>query len=482
MSHDYGIHTCFKLKPNTPQEIVEFFDLLYSATEITEKSLVAKANAIKDNNLFKELTLDKTAAIKLTYLLTSIGSTYFEAYNRVGKEDDVYYSFSVNRYCFSDEFKVIFDYFRDHIDANLGDVLYRSVWYESETEALVVYDPREVRCLPAWITSFPDEANGSINKLHPSKFKKTHEVFFPFCNYLDVTKSAKALLKLSPETTPMKTENKPIIRTQYEDFMRHVFTQGVSKGDRTGTGTTSVFGYQMRFDLNEGFPLVTTKKVFLKAIVLELLWFLRGDSNVKWLQERGCTIWDEWARADGSLGPVYGVQWRSWPKADGSHIDQITDVIRTLKTNPDSRRIIVSAWNVAELDQMALMPCHAFFQFYVAPATEPGGRGKLSCQLYQRSADIFLGVPFNIASYALLTHMVAQQCDLDVGDFIWTGGDCHIYSNHHEQVELQLSREAFAYPTLNIKRRPDSIFDYNLEDFEVVNYQCHPGIKAPVAV
>jgi thymidylate synthase len=272
------------------------------------------------------------------------------------------------------------------------------------------------------------------------------------------------------------------IRSQYEDFMRHVAHNGVLKGDRTGTGTRSVFGHQMRFDLNEGFPLVTTKKVFLKAIIVELLWFLRGDSNVRWLQERGCTIWDEWARKDGDLGPVYGVQWRSWPKPGGGHVDQISQVIETLKTNPDSRRIIVSAWNVAELDQMALMPCHAFFQFYVAPARTPGGKGRLSCQLYQRSADIFLGVPFNIASYALLTHMVAQQCDLEVGDFIWTGGDCHIYSNHEEQVALQLSREPMAYPTLNIKRRPPSIFDYELEDFEVLNYNPHPAIKAPVAV
>ena len=270
--------------------------------------------------------------------------------------------------------------------------------------------------------------------------------------------------------------------SQYEDFLRHVSTHGVFKPDRTGTGTTSVFGYQMRFDLNQGFPLVTTKKVFLKAIIVELLWFLRGDSNVKWLQERGCTIWDEWARADGDLGPVCGVQWRSWPTPDGGHIDQIQQVIDTLKTNPDSRRIIVSAWNVAELDKMALMPCHAFFQFYVAPATTPGGKGKLSCQLYQRSADIFLGVPFNIASYALLTHIVAQQCGLDVGDFIWTGGDCHIYANHAEQVALQLSREPFAYPALVIKRKPAHIFDYELEDFEVQNYQCHPAIKAPVAV
>ncbi|WP_300651696.1 thymidylate synthase [Hydrogenophaga sp.] len=265
------------------------------------------------------------------------------------------------------------------------------------------------------------------------------------------------------------------IRSQYEDFMRHVFTMGVQKTDRTGTGTTSVFGHQMRFDLNEGFPLVTTKKVFTKAIIVELLWFLRGDSNVKWLQERGCTIWDEWARDDGDLGPVYGVQWRSWPTPDGGHIDQIAEVVKQLKTNPDSRRIIVSAWNVADLNKMALMPCHAFFQFYVAD-------GKLSCQLYQRSADIFLGVPFNIASYALLTHMLAQQCDLQVGEFIWTGGDCHIYSNHHEQVELQLSRQPMAYPTLHIKRRPASIFDYELDDFEIQGYEHHAAIKAPVAV
>ena len=279
----------------------------------------------------------------------------------------------------------------------------------------------------------------------------------------------------------MNTAARPI-RQQYEDLMRHVFEHGVEKGDRTGTGTRSVFGHQMRFDLNEGFPLVTTKKVFMKAIIVELLWFLRGDSNVKWLQERGCTIWDEWARADGDLGPVYGVQWRSWPKVGGGHVDQIQQVIDTLKTNPDSRRIIVSAWNVAELDQMALMPCHAFFQFYVAPPTTPSGKGRLSCQLYQRSADIFLGVPFNIASYALLTHMVAQQCDLDVGDFIWTGGDCHLYSNHFEQVDLQLSREPLPYPTLRLLRRPESIFDYAWEDFEVVDYQHHPAIKAPVAV
>ena len=272
------------------------------------------------------------------------------------------------------------------------------------------------------------------------------------------------------------------IRSQYEDFMRHVDAHGVAKSDRTGTGTKSVFGHQLRFDLNEGFPLVTTKKVHLKSVILELLWFLRGDGNARWLQERGVTIWNEWAKPDGDLGPVYGVQWRSWPTPDGGHIDQIADVVKQLKTNPDSRRIIVSAWNVAELPKMALMPCHAFFQFYVAPADSPSDRGKLSCQLYQRSADIFLGVPFNIASYALLTHMLAQQCDLDVGDFIWTGGDCHLYSNHAEQVALQLSRDPRAYPTLVIKRRPASIFDYEYEDFAVEGYDPHPAIKAPVAV
>jgi thymidylate synthase len=265
------------------------------------------------------------------------------------------------------------------------------------------------------------------------------------------------------------------IRSQYEDLMRHVHEHGVYKADRTGTGTKSVFGHQMRFDLSEGFPLVTTKKVFTKAVIVELLWFLRGDSNATWLQERGVTIWDEWAAPNGDLGPVYGVQWRSWPTPDGGHIDQIAEVVNTIKTNPDSRRIIVSAWNVAELSKMALMPCHAFFQFYVA-------NGKLSCQLYQRSADIFLGVPFNIASYALLTHMLAQQCDLQVGDFIWTGGDCHLYSNHTEQVKLQLSRTPYPYPTLNIKRRPASIFEYQYEDFELLDYQHHETIKAPVAV
>jgi len=265
-----------------------------------------------------------------------------------------------------------------------------------------------------------------------------------------------------------------LIRSQYEDLLRHVQQHGTPKADRTGTGTKSVFGHQMRFDLNEGFPLVTTKKVHVRSVILELLWFLRGERNVRWLQERGCTIWNEWAREDGDLGPVYGVQWRSWPSEAGP-IDQIAQVVQQLKTNPDSRRIIVSAWNVAELSKMALMPCHAFFQFYVA-------RGKLSCQLYQRSADLFLGVPFNIASYALLTHMLAQQCDLEVGDFVWTGGDCHIYDNHTEQVQTQLARAPYPYPTLHIKRKPDSIFDYEFDDFELRDYEHHPAIKAPVAV
>jgi thymidylate synthase len=270
--------------------------------------------------------------------------------------------------------------------------------------------------------------------------------------------------------------------TPYEDLLRHVTTHGVPKGDRTGTGTTSVFGHQMRFDLAQGFPLITTKKVHFKSIALELLWFLRGDSNVAWLRERGVTIWDAWARPDGDLGPVYGVQWRSWPTPDGGHVDQIAEVVKQLQTNPDSRRIIVSAWNVAALPQMALMPCHAFFQFYVAPGDPPSAPGKLSCQLYQRSADLFLGVPFNIASYALLMHMLAQQCDLAVGDFIWTGGDCHIYSNHREQVTLQLSRVPRPLPQLVIRRRPASIFDYVFEDFEISGYDPHPAIKAPVAV
>jgi thymidylate synthase len=263
--------------------------------------------------------------------------------------------------------------------------------------------------------------------------------------------------------------------TPYEALMRHVFEHGVDKADRTGTGTRSVFGYQMRFDLREGFPLITTKKVHWKSVALELLWFLRGEGNAKWLQDRGVSIWDEWAQADGDLGPVYGVQWRSWPTPDGGHIDQIAQLVQQIKANPDSRRLIVSAWNVADLPKMALAPCHAFFQFYVA-------QGRLSCQLYQRSADIFLGVPFNIASYALLTHLLAQQCDLGVGDFIWTGGDCHIYANHHEQVQLQLSREPRPWPQLVIKRRPASIFEYAYDDFEIAGYHPHPLIKAPVAV
>jgi thymidylate synthase len=263
---------------------------------------------------------------------------------------------------------------------------------------------------------------------------------------------------------------------QYEDFVRHVLEHGVPKEDRTGTGTVSVFGYQMRFDLGAGFPLVTTKKVHFKSVAIELLWFLRGDSNVRWLQEQGVTIWDEWADADGELGPVYGVQWRSWPTPEGGHVDQIAEVVRLLREDPDSRRIVVSAWNVADIPRMALAPCHAFFQFHVAGGT------RLSCQIYQRSADAFLGVPFNIASYALLTHMLAQQCDLEVGDLVWTGGDCHIYDNHREQVETLLSRDPFSYPSLRLLRRPPSIFDYTYEDFEVVGYEHHPAIRAPVAV
>ncbi|MBT8528540.1 thymidylate synthase [Polynucleobacter paneuropaeus] len=262
---------------------------------------------------------------------------------------------------------------------------------------------------------------------------------------------------------------------QYHDLMKEVLAKGTPKSDRTGTGTLSVFGHQMRFNLADGFPMVTTKKLHLKSIIYELLWFLKGSTDNNWLKERGVSIWNEWAAPDGDLGPIYGYQWRSWPAPNGQHIDQITEVLETIKKNPDSRRIIVSAWNVADIPKMALAPCHAFFQFYVAD-------GKLSCQLYQRSADIFLGVPFNIASYALLTHMVAQQCNLDVGDFIWTGGDCHLYSNHLEQVELQLSREFFPLPKLNILRKPDSLFDYEFEDFEIVGYESHPHIKAPVAV
>ena len=262
---------------------------------------------------------------------------------------------------------------------------------------------------------------------------------------------------------------------QYHQLMQHVLNTGVQKSDRTGTGTLSVFGYQMRFNLADGFPMVTTKKLHLKSIIYELLWFLNGSTNNDWLKERGVSIWNEWAAPDGELGPIYGYQWRSWPAPNGKHIDQISEVVNSIKTNPDSRRLIVSAWNVADIPRMALAPCHAFFQFYVAD-------GKLSCQLYQRSADIFLGVPFNIASYALLTHMVAQQCDLEPGEFIWTGGDCHLYSNHLGQVELQLSRKPFPLPQLNIARKPASLFDYAFEDFEIVGYECHPHIKAPVAI
>jgi thymidylate synthase len=262
---------------------------------------------------------------------------------------------------------------------------------------------------------------------------------------------------------------------QYHDLMKEVLAKGVKKSDRTGTGTISVFGHQMRFNLADGFPMVTTKKLHLKSIIYELLWFLKGSTDNNWLKERGVSIWNEWAAPDGDLGPIYGYQWRSWPAPNGQHIDQISEVVETIKKNPDSRRIIVSAWNVADIPRMALAPCHAFFQFYV-------GDGKLSCQLYQRSADIFLGVPFNIASYALLTHMMAQQCNLEVGDFIWTGGDCHLYSNHLEQVDLQLSRDFFPLPKLNILRKPNSIFEYEFEDFEIVGYESHPHIKAPVAV
>jgi thymidylate synthase len=265
------------------------------------------------------------------------------------------------------------------------------------------------------------------------------------------------------------------IPTPYEDLLRDVLENGTHKDDRTGTGTTSVFGRQIRFDLAESFPLITTKRVHFKSIAYELLWFLRGDSNVRWLQEHGVKIWDEWADADGELGPVYGVQWRSWPTTDGGSIDQLSEVIEQIKATPDSRRLIVSAWNPADIPDMALAPCHALFQFYVAD-------GKLSCQLYQRSADLFLGVPFNIASYALLTLMVAQQAGLEPGEFVWTGGDCHIYDNHQEQVREQLTRDPYPYPTLRITRTPDSILDYDYEDFEVVDYQHHPAIRGAVAV
>jgi thymidylate synthase len=262
---------------------------------------------------------------------------------------------------------------------------------------------------------------------------------------------------------------------QYLDLMRDILDNGNRKTDRTGTGTLSVFGRQLRFSLQEGFPLVTTKKLHLRSIIIELLWFLNGDTNIKYLNDHNVTIWDEWADANGDLGPVYGHQWRSWPAADGRAIDQISKVLDQLKTKPDSRRHIVSAWNPAEVDKMALPPCHALFQFYVAD-------GKLSCQLYQRSADYFLGVPFNIASYALLTHMVAQQCELLPGEFVWTGGDVHLYTNHIDQANLQLSRQPYPLPQLIIRRKPASIFEYQYEDFEIINYQAHPAIKAPIAV
>jgi thymidylate synthase len=262
---------------------------------------------------------------------------------------------------------------------------------------------------------------------------------------------------------------------QYLDFLKHIRDYGVKKSDRTGTGTLSVFAYQMRFDLQKGFPLVTTKKLSLRSIMYELLWFLKGDTNIKYLHDNRVTIWDEWADAEGNLGPVYGKQWREWKTAEGQAIDQMSLLVEQIKTNPDSRRLIVSAWNVGELAKMKLPPCHALFQFYVA-------EGKLSCQLYQRSADSFLGVPFNIASYALLTHMIAQQCNLEVGEFIWTGGDCHIYSNHIEQVNLQLTRTPHPLPKLVIKRKPASLFDYQFEDFEIVDYVAHAHIKGEIAV
>jgi len=274
-------------------------------------------------------------------------------------------------------------------------------------------------------------------------------------------------------TIPHPSQGTPM--QQYLHLMQHVLTHGTQKSDRTGTGTLSVFGHQMRFNLADGFPMVTTKKLHLRSIIHELLWFLSGDTNIRYLKENGVSIWDEWADAEGNLGPVYGYQWRSWPTPDGRHIDQISELLARIKSDPDSRRLIVSAWNVGEITHMALPPCHAFFQFYVADK-------KLSCQLYQRSADIFLGVPFNIASYALLTHMIAQQCNLEVGEFIWTGGDCHLYSNHLDQVHEQLSRTPYPLPQLQIKRQPDSLFDYRFEDFEILNYQSHAAIRAPVAV
>jgi thymidylate synthase len=268
---------------------------------------------------------------------------------------------------------------------------------------------------------------------------------------------------------------------QYLQLLQHIKATGVYKSDRTGTGTTSVFGYQLRFDLQKGFPLVTTKKLHLKSIIHELLWFLKGETNIKYLKDNGVRIWDEWANEQGELGPVYGKQWRSWAGADGKTIDQITDLIQQIKKNPDSRRLIVSAWNVADLPEMALMPCHVLFQFYVAPSPN-GGKPRLSCQLYQRSADVFLGVPFNIASYALLTLMIAQVCNLEPGEFIHTFGDVHIYSNHMEQVELQLTRAPYALPAMQLNPAVTNIFDFKYEDFTLQHYECHPAIKAPVAV
>lgn len=268
---------------------------------------------------------------------------------------------------------------------------------------------------------------------------------------------------------------------QYLSLLQHILERGAEKSDRTGTGTKSCFGYQMRFDLQKGFPLVTTKKLHLKSIIYELLWFLKGETNTGYLKEHGVSIWDEWADEKGELGPVYGKQWRSWAAADGTTIDQVTEVVSQVKKNPDSRRLIVSAWNVAELPEMALMPCHVLFQFYVAPSSD-GSRRKLSCQLYQRSADVFLGVPFNIASYALLTMMIAQVCDLEPGEFIHTFGDVHIYNNHLEQVKLQLSRTPFPLPVIKLNPRVKNIYDFKFEDFSLENYQCHPAIKAPVAV
>lgn len=265
-----------------------------------------------------------------------------------------------------------------------------------------------------------------------------------------------------------------MVDTQYEELLRRVLESGVPKADRTGTGTVSLFGERLRYDLSRGFPLITTKRVHFKSVAVELLWFLRGDSNTSWLREHGVTIWDEWADENGDLGPVYGKQWRSWPTPDGGHTDQIADLLATLRRDPDSRRMIVSAWNVGQLPEMALAPCHAMFQFYVAD-------GRLSCQLYQRSADMFLGVPFNIASYALLTHMVAAQVGLEPGDFIWVGGDCHVYSNHVDQVREQLSRKAFEFPALELAPAP-TLFDYRYEDFTLAGYQHHPALKAPVAV